>query len=347
MKDVAALAGVSVGTVSNYLNQPDIVTEATRQRVQGAIDKLGWVRNESARQLRGGRSFSIGLAVMDIANPFFTDLTRGVEDVAEQAGYSVLLGNSAGLPARESRHLELFGRQRVSGVVLAPIGEDPQVQALERFGIPVVIADRHVSSRHCTVSVDDFTGGQLAATHLLEQGHTRLAVAGGMPELRQVRDRREGAARAALLGSAEATVLNISTPNLDIAAGGAVAKTIAEMSVDERPTGVFTTNDMVAIGLLQGMVARNIRVPEDVAIIGYDDIEYAAAATVPLSSIRQPRAELGRRAAELLLAEIQAGEQGGDHVHEQVLFTPELVVRKSSDYRRNSDQRNDRSRVHS
>lgn len=344
MKDVAALAGVSVGTVSNFLNQPDIVTEATRRRVQDAIDKLGWVRNESARQLRGGRSFSIGLAVMDIANPFFTDLTRGVEDVAEHAGYSVLLGNSAGMPARETRHLELFGQQRVSGVVLAPIGEDPQVQALHRFDIPVVIADRLInSSGHCTVSVDDFAGGQLAVAHLLEQGHTRLAVAGGSSDLRQVRDRREGAARAALLGSRAATVVNISTPQLDIAAGGVVAQTIANQRADERPTAVFAVNDMIAIGLLQGLVARHLRVPQDVAIIGYDDIQFAAAATVPLSSIRQPRADLGRRAADLLLAEIDAAEQGSPHVHEQVLFTPELVVRESSDFRRTTTERKPRS----
>jgi LacI family transcriptional regulator len=210
----------------------------------------------------------------------------------------------------------------------------------------VAIADRHINRNgHCTVSVDDFVGGQLAAAHLLEQGHLRLAVAGGMADLRQVRDRREGAARAVLTGSRKATLTTISTPKLDIAAGRTAAETIAEMPPTRRPTAVFATNDLVAIGLLQGLVSRNIRVPDDIAIIGYDDIEYAAAATVPLSSIRQPRADLGRRAAELLLADIHATEDGTDHDHEQVLFTPELIVRESSDFPRVTNQRKPPSRI--
>lgn len=333
MKDVAVLAGVSIGTVSNVLNRPDQVTDATRNRVQDAIAKLGWVRNESARQLRAGRSHSIGLVVMDVGNPFFTDLTRGVEEVAEKAGYTVLVGSSGLSPDREGRHLDQFGQQRVSGVVLAPIGDDLRTDALQRFGIPVVVADRHANTNtHCTVSVDDFLGGQLAAGHLLDHGHRRIAVAGGTTDLRQVRDRREGASRALLLRSRDATLLTLSTPTLDIAGGRIAAETIAAMPEDERPTGVFATNDLVAIGLLQGMVTRDIRVPEDIAIIGYDDIEYAAAAAVPLSSIRQPRADLGRRAAELLLAEIQAADNNEGHRHQQVVFTPELVMRKSSDF---------------
>ena len=335
MKDVALLAGVSIGTVSNVLNRPDQVTDATRQRVLDAIAKLGWVRNETARQLRAGRSHSIGLVVMDVANPFFTDVTRGVEEVAEKAGYTVLLGNSGLSHDRERRHIEQFGQQRVCGVVLAPIGDDLRTEAIQRFGIPVVVADRHANtSTHCTVSVDDFAGGQLAANHLLVQGHRRIAVVGGTSELRQVRDRREGAARAMLLGSREAILLTISTPTLDIAGGRVAAQAIAAMAPQEQPTGVFAMNDLVAIGLLQGLVTRAIRVPEDVAIVGYDDIEYAAAAAVPLSSIRQPRAELGRRAAELLIAEIRAADSNEEHRHEQVVFDPELVIRKSSDFSR-------------
>jgi LacI family transcriptional regulator len=331
MRDVARLAGVSVGTISNVLNHPEAVSEATRERVQEAIDKLGWVPNESARQLRAGRSRSIGLVVMDVANPFFADLARGVEDVAEGAGYSVLLANSAQLKDRQDRHIKLLGQQRVRGVVLAPIGEDLDVSPLSTFGIPVVLADRSgLVGTHCTVSVDDFLGGQLAATHLLDQGHTRIAIAGGSADIRQVRDRRDGGLRAALLTRPDAVVMNISTPTLDISAGRRVAEAVAAMPLTERPTAVFATNDLVAIGLLQGLVTRSIRVPEDIAIIGYDDIEYAAAAAVPLSSIRQPRAELGRRAAELLMQEITAIDEETPHEHQHVVFSPQLVVRASS-----------------
>ena len=339
MKDVATLAGVSVGTVSNALNHPELVSDSARQRVQDAIGKLGWVRNESARQLRAGRSSSIGLVVMDIANPFFSDMARGVEDVAAGRGYSVILLNSAQLQEREDAHLDLLQQLRVQGLVLAPISELPSRSAVFHHDVPVVLADRalHVRDR-CTVSVDDFTGGMLAATHLLEQGHTQLAVVGGTGVIPQVRERRYGASRAVLLHR-EATMVVISTDTLDVAAGRAVADSIAAMPVDVRPTGVFAVNDLLSIGLLQGMVINGIRVPEEVAIIGYDDIGFAAAAAVPLSSIRQPRADLGRRATELLLAEIDSVDSGEPHVHEQAVFTPELVVRASSSLPRSAQVR--------
>ena len=335
MKDVAILAQVSIGTISNVLNRPELVSDATRERVLAAIDKLGWIRNESARQLRAGRSRSIGLVVMDIANPFFGDVTRGVEAVAAAAGYSVLLADSAELPQRERSALELLQQLRVRGVVLTPIAENSLINTSHSVEMPIVLADRAGGGHAgCTASVDDFVGGQLAASHLLERGHRRIAVVGGSGGLRQVQERRDGASRAVLLGSRDATLVTISTEKLDVAAGRTVAETLAMTSVDERPTGVFATNDLVAIGLLQGLVTRGIRVPEEVAIVGYDDIEFASAAAVPLSSVRQPRADLGRRAAELLFAEIEAADNEEPHVHEHARFLPELVVRASSDHHR-------------
>jgi LacI family transcriptional regulator len=331
MKDVAALAQVSIGTISNVLNKPDLVAPDTRRRVQEAIDKLGWVRNESARQLRAGNSASIGLVVMDIANPFFSDLARGVGEVAAAAGYSVLLSDSAHDPARERAALELFQQLRVRGVILAPISNSPDAELSRRLDMPVVLADRFAAYNDaCTVSVDDFVGGQLAAEHLLERGHRRIAAVGGTANIAQVRERRDGASRAILLGNPEATLLTFSTERLDIEAGRTAARDIVAMPEDERPTGVFALNDLVAIGLLQGLVTKKVAVPDEISIVGYDDIEFAAAAAVPLSSVSQPRVELGRRAAELLLSEIQALDSGEPHQHIQERFTPALVVRSSS-----------------
>lgn len=331
MKDVAALAQVSVGTISNVLNKPELVAPETRRRVMEAIDKLGWVRNESARQLRAGRSASIGLVVMDIANPFFSDLSRGVEEVAAAAGFSVLLSDSSHDPDRERAALELFQQLRVQGVVLAPLAQGPGAELTRTLGMPVVLADRFSNyDDACTVSVDDFVGGQLAAAHLLECGHRRLAAVGGQADIPQVRERRDGAERAVLLGSAEATLLTISTERLDIQAGRTAAATMLALPDDERPTGVFALNDLVAIGLLQGFVAGGVDVPGELGLVGYDDIEFAAAATVPLSSVRQPRLDLGRRACELLLGEIGQADGAEPHRHVQERFTPELVVRASS-----------------
>ena len=181
MKDVAALAGVSVGTVSNVLNAPERVTAATRDRVDQAIDKLGWVRNESARQLRAGRSRSIGMVVMDVANPFFTDIAASVEEYCEEFGYSVQLGNSAQRSEREAAQLALFDQARVRGVLLVPLQEvGSQVVQMRRRGIPVVIVDRvGNASDSCSVAVDDVEGGRLAVQHLLDQGHTKIAFVGG------------------------------------------------------------------------------------------------------------------------------------------------------------------------
>ena len=175
MRDVAVLAKVSVGTVSNVLNSPDRVSEATRLRVEQAIDKLGWVPNESARQLRAGRSRSIGMVVMDIANPFFTDVVKGAEDLLYGEQYSVQVGNSDSNLDRELTLLERFEQQRVGGVLYAPIAENVErVLRLRQRGIPVVIVDRAgTGTDYCSVGVDDIAGGQLAGQHLLDQGHRR------------------------------------------------------------------------------------------------------------------------------------------------------------------------------
>jgi LacI family transcriptional regulator len=329
--DVASAAGVSVGTVSNVLNKPHLVSARTQKRVTAAIEELGFVRNESARQLRAGSSRAIGLVVIDAANPFFADVARGVEDAVEKIGGVVLLGNSAGEEGRERRYLELFEEQRVKGVLIAPLSEtDPQLGALTRLGIPVVFLDRHgEDSAHSSVSVDDVTGGRLAAAHLMERGHRRVAFVGGPSSLRQVRERRQGAERV-IEATGDASLLAISTRGLTVAAGREAADDLVMMSSDVRPTAVFAANDLIAIGLLQGLLAQHIRVPQDIAIVGYDDIEFAAAAAVPLSSVRQPRAELGRRGAELLFEELEALENGRIVEHQHVRFQPELVVRLSS-----------------
>jgi len=336
MRDVAVLAQVSVGTVSNVLNSPDRVSEATRLRVQQAIDKLGWVPNESARQLRAGRSRSIGMVVMDIANPFFTDVAMGAEQLLYEQQYSVQIGNSSSSPARELTLLERFEQQRVGGVLFAPIEDSAErVLRLRRRGIPVVIVDRVGSSADfCSVGVDDIAGGRLAGAHLLEQGHRKLAFVGGPGSLPQVRDRRRGLELATEQAGDGVSVLVISTPALAIADGLSGAGEIVALPDAERPTAVFAACDLVAIGLLQGFVTAGLKVPDDIAIIGYDDIAFAAAAAVPLSSIRQPREDIGRRSAELLVDEIEAADAGTGHRHEAVRFTPQLVVRRSTQPRR-------------
>lgn len=340
IKDVALAAGVSVGTVSNVLNRPQRVTASTRARVVDAIEALGFVRNESARQLRTGAGRAIGLVVLDAGNPYFSDVARGVEDVVHATGGVVLLGNSAGDPAREQRYLELFEEQRVRGVLIAPSSDQhPALEGLTRLGIPVVFLDRYPDDApYSSVSVDDVAGGRIAVEHLLARGHRRLAFVGGPSTLRQIHDRRAGAdaalGAATRPGTATAehpSLLVVSTRGLSTDDGRRAAESLAALPDAERPTGVFAANDLTALGLLQGLTRHGLRVPQDVALVGYDDIEFAASAAVPLSSVRQPREELGRTGAELLLEQIGALETARTMPFREVRFRPVIVARRSTE----------------
>jgi LacI family transcriptional regulator len=326
IKEVARRAGVSLGTVSNVLNRPDLVAEPTRRRVLAAIKELGYVRNDSARQLRAGRSRTVAIVVLDVANPFFTDVVRGAEAAVEAAGAVVVVCNSGEDAERERRHLDLLEEQRVQGVLITPVDgrRDGRIEDLVRRGTPVVLVDRSSGQRdRCSVAVDDILGGRLAGEHLRDQGHERVAFVGGPMAIQQVADRRSGF-ESAVDGCAVSVVV---TPNLTVAAGRQAGAEIADHPAAKRPTAVFCANDLLALGVLQEMTLRGLRVPRDVAIVGYDDIDFAAAAAVPLSSVRQPREQLGRTAAELLLEEANSP---GRHEHRHVIFQPDLVVRESS-----------------
>jgi LacI family transcriptional regulator len=334
IKDVAAEAGVSVGTVSNVLNRPEIVASATRDRVLAAIESLGFVRNESARHLRAGRSRTLGLVVLDVANPFFTDVARGVEQVADLHRTMLVLCNSGEDPDRELRHLEMLEQHRVLGVLVTPTDmRNPRIDAMVKRGIPVVLVDRRSARRNrCSVGVDDVLGGRVAVTHLLDQGHRKITFVGGPPSLPQVEERHRGAIEA-MTTAAAGDLHVVEAESLSVSAGRAAGATIASLAAGRRPTGVFCANDLLAIGVLQELTRAGLRVPQDVAIVGYDDIEYAAASFVPLSSVRQPREQLGRTAAELIFEEVAPGSA---HKHRQIVFEPELVIRESSALRRRS-----------
>jgi LacI family transcriptional regulator, galactose operon repressor len=327
IRDVAAAASVSVGTVSNVLNAPERVAPATVARVQAAIEKLGFVRNDAARQLRAGRSRCVGLLVLDVGNPFFTDVARSAELRAAQHNLIVLLGTSDDDPGRERAYLETFEEQRVYGLLISPVGEDlDRLVALHRRGVPVVLVDRDgAGTPFASVAVDDVAGGRLAATHLCEQGRRRIAYVGGPQGLRQVADRLAGA-RAAVDEYPGATLEVVATDEPSVLAGRAAGERLCGRPADRRPDAVFCANDLLAIGMLQGLAGGGVSVPGDVALIGYDDIDFARSAAVALSSIRQPSADIGTTALDLLLASVEAPEAEPRHV----VFRPELVARAST-----------------
>lgn len=329
VREVAALAKVSVGTVSNVMNRPEKVAPDTVERVQAAIEELGFVRNDAARQLRAGRSRSIGLVVLDVGNPFFTDLARGAENRAAEAGLTVLLGNSDDDLHRENAYLDLFEEQRVHGVLISPIGDATERLArLRERGTPTVLLDRQAENQSfSSVSVDDPAGGYSAARHLLDQGRRRLAFVGGPAGLRQVADRLAGA-KLAVSEQSGATLETIDTSALSVLEGRRVGTAIMARAAAARPDAIFAANDLLAMGVLQALnMNGDAQVPGDIALIGYDDIAFASAAVVPLSSIRQPSELIGYTAVDLLLREAADGAAGA---HEQIVFQPELIVRAST-----------------
>lgn len=334
IRDVARQAGVSAGTVSNVLNRPSYVAPEKRRKVLEAIAELGYVPDASARQYRPGRQRTLGMVVVDLGNPFFVDVALGAENMAREAGAAFVVCNSGEDALREEYNLDMLVQQRVHGVMITPVDErNPRLGALLERGAPVVLLDRVAGDRHCcSVATNDVHGGQLAGLHLVEQGHRHVAFVGDPDASRQMADRHEGFVRG--IGRTRCELVTASDFKLET--GRSAGRAVAQMKASERPTGLFFVNDLLAIGALQELTRQGVRVPEDVAIVGYDDLMWAGAAAVPLSSVRQPRDQLGRTATRMVLAEI---DEGAYHQHEHVVFQPELVIRASSDYRRGSARR--------
>lgn len=329
VRDVARAASVSVGTVSNVLNRPAKVAPETVQRVQQAIADLGFVRNDAARQLRAGRSRTIGMVVPGVSNPFFAEVARGAEDRAAEEGMSVLLGNSDERPDREATYLDLFREQRVNGVLITPAASDlAPLGRLRDAGVPVILVDREAEDpAFASVAVDDVEGGRLAVAHLIEAGRRRVCFVGGPRSTPQVADRLEGA-RHAVAQHPGVSLDVIELPALTVLHGRDAGARLLARDPQDRPDAVFAANDLLAVGVLQALALMgDVRVPEDVALIGYDDIDFAAAAVVPLSSVRQPARLIGATAVDLLLK--QLADPGGGH-ERRIRFQPELVARAST-----------------
>jgi len=267
--------------------------------------------------------------VLDGQNPFFGDVVRGAEDEASRHGIAVLYGNTDEDVARERLYLDLFEEQQVRGVLISPYSDiNPRLERLRARGIHAVLVDRFSGDgRFSSVSVDSVEGGRMAVQHLIDTGRRRIAFVGGPFEIRQVTDRLAGA-RVAVENSTESVDIEIIATNaLTVAEGATAGSRILERPRREWPDALFAANDLLALGLLQGLVVGGrMLVPHDIALIGFDDIAFAAAAAVPLSSMRQPSGMIGRTALRILLEETS----DPDVIPRQTVFLPELVVRAST-----------------
>ncbi|MGY4859593.1 LacI family DNA-binding transcriptional regulator [Cryobacterium sp. AP23] len=328
MSDVAALAGVALGTVSNALNHPQKVAEATLVRIQAAIDDLGFVRNDQARSLARGRSSTMGLIVTDIGNSFFVDIARGAEVGAQADGMSLLLANSDNDAAKEQTYLDLFEQSRFAGILLAPF--EASTDGLERIkerGQPVLLLNVATpAEKGCSVIVDNEYGGYIAARHLIDLGRTRLAFVGGPDRLAPLLARRLGVERAISESNGAVALEEIIVGAVNAPEGRTVAEALIQRDPADRPDGIVAASDLLALGMIQTF-QNIVRVPEEIAIIGYDNNNAVWDSLIPISTIGQPGFDMGARGAELLADAIK---NPATHQHQVVTLLPHLLARASS-----------------
>ncbi len=317
---------MSPKTVSNFLNNPATVAPSTRDRVEAAIETLGYRPNLAARALRTRRSQSIGVIVPSITNPYYPELVRGAQDVADERNYAVILGNSDSKPSRERSFLSLMIEQRVDGVILRSRQPDlNDITAVLRAAIPLVLITGGPVTADCDrVDCDDESGAYQATHHLISQGHRRIAHLAGAASLPLGTNRRAGYERAMREGGVPIDPRLIVETRLDRASGRSAIFDLTESGVDF--TAVFTANDLLAFGALDALRRTGRSVPGDVSLVGFDDVAEASEIDPPLTTVFNPAYPLGTRAAELLFQRIQ-----GDTSAQRIIALPtDLVVRQST-----------------
>jgi LacI family transcriptional regulator len=311
------------------LNTPLRVAPDTKKRISKAIHDLGYIRNEAARQLRAGESRTLAFVALELNNPFFGDVADAMERRAAQNGLFLFIVSSNGSPEREGQYIEMFAQQRVYGVMLASgMTRERELDLLFKRRIPTVLVDAYAKTeRFSSASVDDFLGAERAITHLIEQGCRSIAFIGGEIQIHQISERLRGA-RAATDAHPGVQLEVIPTVERSVRAGLAAGEQLLSRAKKDWPDGVFAANDSLAIGIMQAIsTGSDIRIPEDIAVVGYDDIDFASSAAVPLSTVRRPREVFGRSAVDLVRDQAESPEPLAVR---SIVVQPELIVRQSS-----------------
>lgn len=325
IRDVAKRAGVSIATVSRVLNGgPHSIREETRRRVREVIAQLDYRPNALARGLLSRRSGTLGLLVPDIANPYYADILRGIEDTVRPEGYSVIICNTDRQPQKADQYLALLREKQCDGIIFAGGGMEGghRLPSLATLGIKVVLIGRHEIDLP-SVTVDNQGGARAATCHLVAQGHRVVAFVGGPRESTTTQDRQAGFESALAESGIRLDPRHIRYGDLRPEGGYEAMRQL--LGLPERPTAVLVANDLMAIGAIKAIRDAELRAPDDVALVGFDDIPIASYVDPPLTTVKVPMYELGARAARLMLGLLR----GGGTPLAETLATP-LVVRGSS-----------------
>jgi LacI family transcriptional regulator len=329
IKDVAQHAQVSVATVSHVINETRFVAEPTRVRVQQAIAALRYVPSALARSLKSNRTHTVGMMIPNSSNPYFAEIIRGIEDTFYEAGFNVILCNSDDDPIKQSHYVRLLSEKQVDGLIVMSSGSDVELlDTLRATRMPLVVVDREIDDLAADlVEVNHEAGGFLATRHLLELGHRRIACLAGPQGLSSARERVQGYRRALATSGVPADASLLIAADFTSAGGhAAMSALLAPKPPAKRPTAVFASNDLMAIGAICAAASLGLRIPQDLSVVGFDDIALAAHSNPPLSSVVQPKHQTGQLAAQLLLERI--ADPG--RALQRTILQPTLLARRSS-----------------
>ncbi len=336
IQDVARRAGVSSATVSRVLANKPHVSEEVRRRVLAAVEELGYQPSRVARSLRAQRSKIIGLIISDIQNPFFTSLVRAVEDVAYKHQYAVFLCNSDEDIEKETLYIDLMRAERVAGVVISPTREtDNPCQKLIEVNVPVVAVDRRILDLEVdTVVVDNVGAAFNLVRHLINDGHRHIGAVIGSSIATTGRERREGYVRALEAHGLPILPHLIRTGLPKEAVGYQLTGELLDLP--DRPTALFTGNNLLTVGALRAIHERGLRIPDDIALVAFDELDWMSLIKPNLTVVAQPTYELGKTATNLLLNRIE----NSAHPPQEVVLNPPLIIRQScAHHESSSDER--------
>jgi LacI family transcriptional regulator len=325
IREVAERANVSPTTVSHVINKTRFVSKETRERVLLAMKELGYQPNELARSLRSGKTFTIGLILPDNSNPYFAEISRGIEASAFEADYSVILCNTEDNQEREEFYIDLLLKKQVDGLIFVAAGDrSDSLYSLARRKIPVIIVDRNVPGPEVdAVLGDNVSGGLAAVRYLIKLGHQRIACITGPSNVTPSSGRITGYRKALDEVGIPVDETLLLHGNFRIESGEQNALELLQRP--NRPSAIFACNDLMAIGAMRAASRLGLHIPQDISIVGYDDIELARYVTPLLTTVYQPKSTMGQVAVKLLLERIE----NIDRPKQVKILQPELVVRES------------------
>ena len=327
IRDVAAAAGFSVNTVSRALNDKPDVSADTKARVLEAAHRLGYRPNKLARGLRSNKTQTIGVIVTDIANPFFAAVVKGIEHSVRDQGWSIILGNTEENPDREIELVQLMLAEQIDGLLITPSQQTTRtLSLLAESHLPFVLLGRHFADSDADyVVTDDVRGGYLATEYLIKSGHRRIAMINGPLHISSAQERLLGYRNALHRYGIEYDESLVINDALTVNDGYRAAQSLCAHA--PRVSAMFAYSDFVAFGVMRGIWDVGLRIPDDLAVVGYDDIEFSSYLEVPLTTVRIPKQRLGQRAAQILLEKIRNGDEPIRH---EIKLDVKLAVRRST-----------------